>query len=126
MPRVCYTFQNRYRSMSSFFEKRKRCFLYHYPVDMMSHDPIDDSWINLNTIKGCRYWGWVSLSDRTRGELWTYKSNKNRMLLQLQIPSAQLVFHEEYLKLKKELKYFKKKLRSKRIRFIPDDESFLF
>lgn len=48
------------------------------------------------------------------------------MLLQLQLPADQLTFYEDYLKLKKELKYFKKKLHNKRTQFIPDDESFLF
>ena len=112
--------------MSRFFEKRKRCFLYSYPINSTNNNPTDNPWTNLNTIKGCCYHGWVPLSDHTRGELWTYKSNKNRMLLQLQLPADQLTFYEDYLKLKKELKYFKKKLHNKRTQFIPDDESFLF
>jgi len=126
MPRVCYTYRNQYRSMSQFFDKKKRCFFYHYPVNVNSYEPADNDWVNLNSINGCRYWGWVHLTDNRRGELWTYKTARHRFLLQLQLPQHRLLFHADYLRLKKELKNFKQQPRNNKIKYIPDDESFLF
>lgn len=120
MPRVCYNHKTMRRDIISWFKKRTRCFLYHYAVDECG-EPINDRWQNLNKIPGCCYHGWIRLTDRTRGELWTFKSNKHRMLIQMQVDPAQLMFKEEFVAVQKELQVFRKHLAQKKIHIIPDD-----
>jgi len=120
MPRVCYTDKNMRRDIISWFDKRVRCFLYYYPIDHF--DKADkEQWCNLNTIAGCRYHGWLTLSDRFRGELWTYKTDKHKMILQMQICSKQLMFKEQFCKLQKELKRFRKYCYRNQVRLLPED-----
>jgi len=108
------------KNVSSWFGKRARCFLYHYPVDEYGN-AVSEQWQNLNKIAGCRYHGWTKLGDRTRGELWTFETNKNKMLIQMQIDPKQLMFKEHFISLQKELNGFKRKLARKKIYLLPND-----
>ena len=120
MPRVCYTHKTLKRDVNSWFKKRSRCFLYHYPVDDFGN-PVEEHWQNLNKIPGCCFHGWVRLADRVRGELWTFKTAKHRMLIQMQVDPKQLMFKEHFEYVQKELRVFRKRLIQKQIHLIPDD-----
>lgn len=120
MPRVCYTYKTMIKNVNAWFKTRARCFLYHYPVDEYGNS-FSEQWQNLNRIAGCCYHGWTRLGDRTRGELWTFKTNKNKMLIQMQIDPKQLMFKKHFISLQKELNGFKRKLARKKIYLLPND-----
>jgi len=124
MPRVCYNYKMREKNVQRWFKQRTRCFLYYYNVDNWEN-PLENEWQNLNKLFGCSYHGWIKLSDRIRGELWTFKTNKHRVLLQMQISSNQLMFKEQFLIVQKEIDELKKRLRRDKVHLVPDD-IFLF
>jgi len=99
MPRISYERRQQIRSPHEHFINRSRVFMYHY--DMVFHPTrmrdVPGDWQNLNKIIGCRYLGWVHLEQRRRGELWSYRSQRHKTLIQLQVPQHQLVWRDEYV-----------------------------
>jgi hypothetical protein len=102
MPRVIYHEQNLRRSVHHWFQSRKRCFMYHYHTVSESRTPED--WINLNTVAGCRYHGWVQMSYSHRGELWSYATQQHRTLITMRVQGERLLWPEQYRKIARTLR----------------------
>ena len=102
MPRVFYHEHNLRRSVHDWFTSRKRCFMHHYHTVSQGRTPED--WINLNTMAGCRYHGWVQLSHTHRGELWSYATQQHRTLITMRVPSERLLWPDQYRKIARRLR----------------------
>jgi hypothetical protein len=76
--------------------------MHHYHTVSQGRTPED--WINLNTVAGCRYHGWVQLSHTHRGELWSYATQQHRTLITMRVPSERLLWPEQYRKIARSLR----------------------
>lgn len=113
MPRVTYTNKNQRHSLNGWFTSRRRCFVYHYEIDDEMLPTIKCNWIDLHTLKGCKYHGWIELLPNIRGEMWSYQTKNTRLLVHMSVSPKYLLFSEAYGKVQKEVKDLQKKIRSK-------------
>ena len=102
MPRVFYHEHNLRRSVHNWFRDRKRCFMYHYHTVGDGRTP--DDWINLNTVAGCRYHGWVMMSHCHRGELWSYATAQHRTMIAMRVQGEKLMWPEQYRQLSRSMR----------------------
>lgn len=84
-------------SLDRWFTDRQRVFVYHY----RSQPEIDPEWQDLSST-GCSYKGWAILSNFHRGEIWTYPSQKNLMMVQMLVTRDMLITVSDWKQLKKE------------------------
>jgi len=101
MPRVLYQKKNLRQSVDSWYKKRKKCFMYHY--HLVNGGKLPEDWINLNTISGCRFHGWVQLGHLHRGELWSYATARHRTLITMRVPANRLLWPEQYRKVSRSM-----------------------
>ena len=72
--------------------------MYHYLHKETRRGPGDS--IDISTT-GCRYLGWVQLDYTMRGEIWSYRHDRQRLMVAMLVPRTQLTWHADYLRLQK-------------------------
>jgi len=96
--RATYSDRTQQNSPDRFFLTRRQVFMYHYVHRETCRGPGDS--IDISTT-GCRYLGWVQLNHTVRGEIWSYRHDRQRLMVAMLVPRTQLMWHADYLRLQK-------------------------
>ena len=96
------------RNANSLMLKYKKIFVYHYKhVRHHSTEPIPTH--NLQQI-GCEYQGWFEVGYDRIAEMWRYPSPKHRILIEMSLPTKNLLWHQDWVKRTKRLRKEKHQL----------------